>query len=83
MSESVLTDIEQYVVDFVYKKRTEKKLNQSDIGIIIGTSQAFVAAVEHPKKRSKYNLNHINALADSWGLSPHEFLPQKAFKVFD
>lgn len=83
MSESVLTHIEQYIVDFVYKMRTEKQLNQADIGSIIGVSQAFIAAVEHPKKRSKYNLNHINALADSWGISPQDFLPKKAFKEID
>lgn len=83
MNESVLTDIEQYVVDYVYKIRIEKKLSQTDIANIIGATQAFVAKIENPKERAKYNLNHINALADSWGLSPKDFLPKKSFQIIN
>jgi len=76
MAESILTPIEQHVVDFVYKIRTEKNLTQEDIGTIIDVKQTFIANVENPKNRSKYNLNHINKLADHFGLSPQNFLPK-------
>lgn len=78
MAKSVLTSIEQHVVDFVYKLRTEQELTQEDIGTIIDVQQAFIANIENPRNRSKYNLNHINKLADHFGLSPQDFLPKQA-----
>ncbi|RZM25260.1 MAG: XRE family transcriptional regulator [Pedobacter sp.] len=76
MEKSILTSIEQYVVDFVLKIRTDKNLTQEDIGFILGVKQAFIANIENSKNRAKYNLNHINKLADHFGLSPKDFLPQ-------
>ncbi len=76
MADSILTPIEQHVVDFVYKLRIEKNLTQEDIGTIIDVKQTFIANIENPKNRSKYNLNHINKLADHFGLSPQNFLPK-------
>ena len=75
MAESVLTPIEQHVVDFVYKIRVRESLTQEDIGSILGVTQTFIANVENPRNRSKYSLNHINELADHFGLSPRDFLP--------
>lgn len=77
---SVLTPIEQYVVDFVIKLRSDNNLTQDDIGTIIDAKQTFIANIENPKNRSKYNLNHINKLADHFGISPQDFLPKKAFQ---
>lgn len=75
---SILTPIEQYVVDFVIKLRSDNNLTQDDIGTIIDAKQTFIANIENPKIRSKYNLNHINKLADHFGISPQDFLPKKA-----
>lgn len=77
---SLLTPIEQYIVDYVTKLRMEHNLNQEDIGFVIGVGQSFVANIENPKKRAKYNVNHINKLADHFGLSPKDFMPQNALK---
>lgn len=81
--ETVLTPIEQYVVDFVFKLRREKNLTQSDIGVVIGTKTTFVHNVENLQNRAKYNLNHINALADHFNISICDFFPKKAFPVQD
>ena len=78
MEKSALTSIEQYIIDFVIKLRKEKNLTQEDIGFILGVKQEFIANIENPKNRSKYNINHINKLADHFGLSPKYFLPEKA-----
>lgn len=78
MENTLLTPIEQYVVDFVHKLRNDKKLNQEDIGTILNVKQEFIANIENPKQRAKYNLNHINLLADHFGISPRDFLPEKA-----
>ncbi|MEO6729513.1 MAG: helix-turn-helix transcriptional regulator [Candidatus Dojkabacteria bacterium] len=79
MEKSFLTEIEQYVVDFVLKLRIEKELDQADIASILDVKQPFIAGIESRKSRAKYNLNHIDKLADHFGLSPKDFLPEKSF----
>lgn len=76
-----ITPIEQYIIDYILSLRTEKKLSQQDIADIIGVSRSFIGDVEGSTKPSKYNVRHINALADYFGISPREFLPEKAFPV--
>ncbi len=77
-SKAKISKIEQYIIDFIYKLRKGKNLNQADIATIIGVSRVFVTNVENPSNRAKYNIDHINALADHFGMSPRDFLPEKA-----
>jgi len=70
--------IEQHVVDFVRKLRTDKKLRQEDIAYIIGVKASFIGNVENSGNPAKYNLKHINVFADHFGLSPKDFLPGSA-----
>lgn len=81
MKVSKISPIEQHVIDFVQKLRTKKGASQADIATIIGSSQAFIASVENHNSRAKYNLNHINAIAEHFGISPQEFLPKKPYKL--
>ena len=76
-----ITPIDQYVIDFVRKLRDDKSLRQQDIASIIGVSREFIKDVENTKKRAKYNVRHINALADYFDMSPREFLPEKPMKL--
>ena len=79
MSETVkLSAIEQHVIDFVTELRIKRQLTQADIAVIIGAGRSFVNKVEDKKERAKYNLNHIDKMADHFGLSPKDFLPEKA-----
>lgn len=73
--------IEQYVIDFVIKIRQENNLSQQDIANIIGISRSYIKDIENPKSIAKYNLRHINALADYFNISPSSFLPSKPFPV--
>lgn len=70
--------IEKYVVEFVRKLRIDRHLTQEDIGTIIGVKQTFIANIENPNHKAKYNLKHIDLLADHFGLSPRLFLPEKS-----
>ena len=72
-----ITPFEQYVIDKVRTMRKEKKLSQRDLAYMLDIDQSFLAAVESPKGRAKYNLNHINALAKLFKCSPREFLPEE------
>lgn len=76
-----ITPIDQFVIDFVRELRDRKGLRQQDIAAIIGVSREFVKDVENTKKRAKYNIRHINALADYLDLSPRDFLPEKPLKL--
>ena len=76
-----ITPAEQYVIDFVYNLRKAKKLGQKDIAAIIGVDRSFISHAESPNETAKYNIRHINALADYFNISPRVFLPEKAFPV--
>jgi len=75
MENAELTEIEQYVIDAVREKRKELGLSQRDIAYQIDIDQSFLAAVESPKGRAKYNLNHLNDLAKLFKCSIKDFFP--------
>ncbi|AXY73370.1 XRE family transcriptional regulator [Paraflavitalea soli] len=81
MSSQENSAIDQYAIDFVKKLMEEKEIDRQGIADILGLSRSFVRDVELGYNRAKYNLRHINALADYFGMSPREFLPEKAFPV--
>lgn len=70
-----LDPIEQHVIDKVIKLRKDSKMRQQDIAVILHTTTSFVGNVENNRNQAKYNLKHINVLADYFGLSPKYFLP--------
>ena len=79
MKENInISEIEQHVIDFVIKLRDKKKLKQEDIATILNVKRTFVTNVESTKNRAKYNLSHIDKLADHFGISPKDFLPEKS-----
>jgi transcriptional regulator with XRE-family HTH domain len=72
---TLLDPIEQHVIDKVIKLRKDSKMRQQDIASILHTTTSFVGNVENNRNQAKYNLKHINVLADYFGLSPKYFLP--------
>lgn len=79
-TEGKISAIEQFVIDFVTGLRVKHKMTQEDMAAILGVSRSFVRNVENGKSRAKYNLNHIDKVADHFGLSPKDFLPGTANK---
>ncbi|SKB40484.1 helix-turn-helix domain-containing protein [Daejeonella lutea] len=69
--------IDQYVIDFVRKLRDTSNLSQEEIANIIGVTRTYITNVESTKHPAKYNLSHVNLLADYFNLSPKDFLPTK------
>ncbi len=72
-----ITPIDQFVIDFVRNLRITKELTQADIGNIIGISRSYISDVERTNSRAKYNISHVNALADYFNMSPRDFFPEK------
>ncbi|MEJ6980543.1 helix-turn-helix transcriptional regulator [Pedobacter sp. P351] len=77
MSEPLKSDIEFFVINKVREKREQLKLSQSELAVKLDVSNGFIGQVESPKHPSKYNLNHLDKLADIFECSPKDFLPEK------
>lgn len=73
----MITEIEKYLIEQVKKKRIEKGLSQLDLSQAMGYSDSFIAHVEAPSKRAKYNVNHLNKIAKVLCCSPKDFWPTK------
>lgn len=71
-----VSPIEQFIIDKVRDMRKELGLSQRDIAYQLDIDQSFLAAVESPKGRAKYNINHLNELAKIFKCSPRDFLPE-------
>jgi len=77
MVKPLLSPIEQYVVDKVKAKRQEKSWSQKDLAYEMNLSIGYIGDIENPKRRAKFNLDHINELAKVFKCSPRDFLPEK------
>jgi transcriptional regulator with XRE-family HTH domain len=75
MDNSEIEQIEQYVIDVVRAMRIEKKISQKDLAYSLNLSIGFIGNVESSNFRAKYNLSHINKLAEILECSPKDFLP--------
>lgn len=73
-----ISPIEQYVIDFIRDLRNDKGLTQDGLASILGVGKSFISNVESLNHRAKYNLNHINTLADYYDMRPGDFLPENA-----
>jgi transcriptional regulator with XRE-family HTH domain len=72
-----ISKIEQYVIDRVREMRIERGMSQRELADLLDMSNGFIAKVESPKMRAKYNLNHINAIAKLFKCSLTDILPDK------
>lgn len=75
-----LEPIEQYVIDTVRKMRLDKNISQKELAYSLNLSIGFIGDVESSKSRAKYNISHINKLAEYFECSPKDFLPQDPFR---
>jgi len=71
------TEIELYVIDVVRDLRNKNNWSQAVLATKLDVSTGFIGKVESSNSTSKYNLNHINKLAEIFNCSPKTFLPNK------
>lgn len=76
-----ISAIDQYIIDFIRNLRLAKSLTQDDVANILHVSRSFISDIESSKRIAKYNVSHVNALADYFNISPRDFLPEKAIPV--
>jgi transcriptional regulator with XRE-family HTH domain len=70
-----MENIEQYVINFIYKQRINRNLTQQNLAGILGVTTSFIGNVENKGNPAKYNLRHIRILAEYFEISPKDFLP--------
>lgn len=70
-----LTEIEQYVIERVKEKRTSKGIAQDKLSVMMGLNEKFVTKVENPNRIEKYNINHLNKIAEILDCSIRDFFP--------
>jgi len=74
---SEISKIEQYVIDKVRELRIKAGISQEMLSIKMELSSKFVGNVESSKRTTKYNLNHLNKIAEILGCSIKEFFPEE------
>lgn len=67
--------LDEHIIRAVKEKRIYLGIPQVNLARRMGLSDAFIGHVENPKKKAKYNLNHLNKLAEIFHCSIADFLP--------
>ncbi len=75
--------MDQYVIDAIRKERISQRVSQEMLAYGINLSRGFIGQVETPNQRARYNLKHINDIANFLGVSPRSFLPDVPFTEGD
>lgn len=72
--------IELFVIQKVKEKREREGMTQADLAFKLDVSLGFIGQVESSNYPAKYNLNHLNQLAEIFNCSPKDFLPENTLK---
>jgi len=72
-----ITAIEQNVIDNVREIRMKLKYPQDKLSIDMGLNEKFIGHVESPKAKEKYNINHLNKIAELFKCSIRDFFPEQ------
>jgi transcriptional regulator with XRE-family HTH domain len=72
-----LSKIDKYVIAKVKEMRESSNISQIELSQKMEVTESFVGHVETPRRRAKYNLQHINLLATIFKCSPRDFLPEE------
>ena len=72
-----ISKIEKHIIAKVKEKRIALGISQLALSQKLNMNDGFIGHVETPKRRAKYNINHLNALAKIFKCSPKDFWPEK------
>lgn len=75
-----MTNLEDYIIQAVKRMRIRNNLSQQELADYIDVSKSFIRDCENPKRRAKYNINHLNELAKVFRCSFADFFPNKPFE---
>lgn len=75
-----MTRLEEYIIHRVRLMRLNLNISQQELADYINVSQSFIRDCENPKRRAKYNVNHLNELAKVFKCSFSDFFPDHPFE---
>ena len=78
MSDICKTEVDLYVANSVKAFRLKIGMSQNKLANELDVTHSFIQAIESPAHRAKYNIVHLNKLAEIFNCSPKDFLPDKA-----
>lgn len=76
-----MTALEDYIVQRVKQMRINHNISQQELADCINVSQSFIRDCENPKRRAKYNLNHLNEFAKVFKCNFADFFPERPFET--
>lgn len=73
-----LENIEKYIISKVREIREAKGFTQESLSLAMGKNIGFISQIEARSKKAKYNIIHLNLIAEIFVCSPKDFWPEKA-----
>ncbi|MBC6112505.1 helix-turn-helix transcriptional regulator [Pedobacter fastidiosus] len=70
------SEIDLYVINKVKEYRLNADISQAKLANELDKSLSFIGAIESPRYRAKYNIQHLNQLAKLFGCSIKDFFPE-------
>lgn len=74
---------EASVIESVKQRRQFLNISQKELAFLMDLSIGFIGKIESHKYPTKWNLDHLNKLAEILDCSPKDFLPEKSIKEKD
>lgn len=72
--------LDKFIITSVRKRRKSLGITQEDLSLELGLSSTFVSLVESPIRREKYNIHHLNKIAEIMHCTIADFLPPSFLK---
>lgn len=74
------TEVEKFAIQKVKEKPYTLGIAQAELSYRLGFSSGFIGQAESSRYTTKYNLNHLNKLAQIFHCSISDFLPEPYIK---
>lgn len=68
-----LSNIENYIISRVKEEREKCNYTQEWLSNELGKGSSYIAHIEAPSKKNKYNVHTLNEIAKIFNCSPKEF----------
>ena len=72
--------LDEYIIEAVKIKRKEAGISQAELSTLMDLNDKYIGAVEGKTVETKYNLNHLNKIAEILDCSIADFLHKTYLK---
>lgn len=78
MAKESLSHIENFIISRVKEEREKRDITQERLSNDLGKGSSYIAHIEAPSKKNKYNIHILNEIAKIFKCSPKDFWPEEA-----